>query len=81
MALTDISFTSGMRANLVNLESSVSLLERTESRLASGKGQHGSGHPTHYFTAQSHLKREADLDPAKMDGRGDPGGEGCGCRH
>lgn len=71
MALTDISLTAGMRANLVNLQSTVSLLERTQSRLASGKKVNTAlDNPTNYFTAQSHLNRAADLDSRK-DGMGE----------
>jgi len=66
MALSDISLTSGMRSNLVNLQTTVSLLERTQTRLASGKKVNTAlDNPTNYFTAQSHLNRAADLDSRK----------------
>lgn len=71
MALSDISLTSGMRSNLVNLQSTVSLLERTQTRLASGKKVNSAlDNPTNYFTAQAHSNRAADLDSRK-DGMGE----------
>jgi len=37
MSINDISLTSGMRSNLVQLQSTVTLLDRTQERLSSGK--------------------------------------------
>ena len=37
MAISDISLTSGMRSNLVSLQSTVELLNRTQERLATGR--------------------------------------------
>ena len=63
MSINDISLTSGMRNNLVNLQSTVSLLERTQGRLASGKKVNSAlDNPTNYFTAQAHMSRASDLD-------------------
>jgi len=71
MALSDISLTAGMRSNLVNLQGTVQLLERTQTRLASGKKVNSAlDNPTNYFTAQSHLNRASDLDSRK-DGMGE----------
>ena len=71
MSINDISLTSGMRNNLVNLQSTVSLLERTQGRLASGKKVNSAlDNPTNYFTAQAHMSRASDLDSRK-DGMGE----------
>jgi len=68
MSLSDISLTAGMRSNLVNLQSTVALMERTQTRLASGKKVNSAlDDPTSYFTAQSHLNRASDLDSRKND--------------
>ena len=37
MALSDISLTSGMRSNLLSLQNTSELLDRTQNRLATGK--------------------------------------------
>jgi len=43
MSLNDISLTAGMRSNLLSLQSTTNLLDRTQSRLATGKkSQHRS---------------------------------------
>jgi len=66
MALNDISLTSGMRSNLINLQSTVGLLDRTQTRLASGKKVNSPlDNPVNYFAAQSHLNRASDLDARK----------------
>jgi len=71
MALNDISLTSGMRSNLVNLQSTVALLNRTQERLASGKKVNSAlDDPTSYFAAQSHLQRASDL-AARKNGMGE----------
>jgi flagellin-like hook-associated protein FlgL len=66
MALNDISLTAGMRTNLINLQSTVSLLDRTQTRLASGKKVNSAlDNPLNYFAAQEHLNRASDLDSRK----------------
>lgn len=66
MALNDISLTSGMRTNLINLQSTVGLLDRTQTRLASGKKVNSAlDNPLNYFAAQEHLNRASDLDGRK----------------
>jgi flagellin-like hook-associated protein FlgL len=66
MAINDISLTSGMRANLVNLQDTVNLLDRTQTRLASGKKVNSAiDNPLNYFAAQNHLNRANDLDARK----------------
>jgi len=58
----DISLTSGMRSNLLSLQSTVKLLDRTQERLATGKKVNSAlDNPTNFFTAQSHTSRANDL--------------------
>jgi len=62
MAVTDITLTSGMRANLISLQGTVELLNRTQERLASGKKVNSPlDNATNYFVAKSHLDRASDL--------------------
>ena len=57
-----ISLTSGMRANLFNLQSTSKLMEQTQSRLASGKKvQSALDDPVAFFKAQEHNQRAGDL--------------------
>lgn len=66
MAVNDIQLTAGMRANLVNLQSTVSLLDRTQTRLSSGKKVNSAiDNPLNYFAAQNALNRANDLDGRK----------------
>jgi flagellin len=62
MAMNDISLTSGMRNNLVALQNTVTLLDRTQNRLSSGKKVNSAlDNPINYFAAQSHLTRASDI--------------------
>ncbi len=62
MAVTDITLTSGMRANLISLQGTVELLNRTQERLATGKKVNTPlDNATNYFVAKSHLDRASDL--------------------
>jgi flagellin-like hook-associated protein FlgL len=62
MAMQPISLTSGMRANLVSLQNTNSLLEITQKRLASGKRVNSAlDDPIAYFTAVAHEQRATDL--------------------
>jgi len=71
MSLTDISLTSGMRSNLISLQSTADLVNRTQGRLRSGKKVNSAlDNPTSYFTAQAYTNRAADLSSRK-DGMGD----------
>ena len=64
--MNDISLTAGMRTNLINLQQTVSLLDRTQTRLASGKKVNTAlDNPLNYFAAQEHLNRASDLDSRK----------------
>ena len=62
MAMQPISLTGGMRANLVSLQNTNSLLELTQKRLASGKKVNSAlDDPVAYFTALAHEQRAGDL--------------------
>jgi len=53
MAISDISLTAGMRANLISLQGTVDLLNRTQQRLATGKKVNSAlDNPTNFFTNQ-----------------------------
>lgn len=71
MAINDISLTAGMRSNLLNLQSTTNLLDRTQTRLSTGKRVNSAlDDPVAYFTAKSHNNRASDLS-AKKDGMGE----------
>ena len=62
MAMNDISLTSGMRNNLVQLQSTVTLLDRTQERLSTGKKVNTPlDNPINFFAAQGHLSRAAGI--------------------
>jgi flagellin len=62
MAMQPITLTSGMRANLVSLQNTNSLLESTQKKLASGKKVNSAlDDPVAYFTAVAHEQRATDL--------------------
>ena len=66
MALNDITLTAGMRSNLVNLQETVTLLNRTQTRLASGKKVNTAlDNPISFFTAQSHMSRASGIAALK----------------
>ena len=67
MAMSDISLTAGMRSNLLNLQSTSNLLDRTQTRLSTGKRVNSAlDDPVSFFTAQTHSNRATDL-AAKKD--------------
>jgi flagellin-like hook-associated protein FlgL len=71
MAISDISLTAGMRSNLVSLQGTVDLLNRTQERLATGKRVNSPlDNATNYFVAKSHMDRASDLSVRK-DGMGE----------
>jgi flagellin len=71
MGISDISLTSGMRSNLVNLQSTVDLINRTQTRLTTGKKVNSAlDDPTNYFTSRDHLSRASDL-ASRKDGMGE----------
>ncbi len=66
MAMQPITLTSGMRANLVSLQNTNSLLELTQKGLASGKKVNSAlDDPVAYFTAVAHEQRAGDLAARK----------------
>jgi flagellin-like hook-associated protein FlgL len=66
MAMQPITLTSGMRANLVSLQNTNSLLESTQKKLASGKKVNSAlDDPVAYFTAVAHEQRASDLASRK----------------
>jgi flagellin len=66
MAINDISLTSGMRSNLVSLQGTVDLLNRTQERLSTGKKVNSAlDDPTNYFVARDHMNRASDLASRK----------------
>jgi len=57
-----ITLTSGMRQNLFALQKTTSLMEQTQSRLATGKRiQTALDDPVNFFAAQNHQQRADDL--------------------
>jgi flagellin-like hook-associated protein FlgL len=71
MGLNDISLTSGMRSNLISLQKTSDLVNRTQDRLSTGKKVNSAlDNPTNYFTAQAYTNRASDLSGRK-DGMGD----------
>jgi flagellin len=66
MSVSDISLTAGMRTNLMNLQGTTNLLNRTQQRLSSGKQVNSAlDNPTNYFAAQNANQRASDLSDRK----------------
>jgi len=66
MAISDISLTSGMRSNLINLQSTATLLDRTQTRLSTGKKVNSAlDDPVNFFKAQSYTNRATDFSNLK----------------
>jgi flagellin-like hook-associated protein FlgL len=66
MAVSDISLTSGMRNNLLALQDTNKLINRTQDRLSTGKKVNTAlDNPTNFFAAQAHNSRAADLSSRK----------------
>jgi len=64
--MSDIYLTAGMRANLLTLQDTASLMMRTQERLSTGKKVNSAlDDPAKYFSSQAHLSRSADLDRLK----------------
>jgi flagellin len=62
MAISDISLTAGMRSNLINLQSTATLLDRTQTRLSTGKKVNTAlDDPVNFFKAQSYMNRASDF--------------------
>jgi len=66
MAINDISLTSGMRTNLLSLQDTTSLLNRTQERLSTGKKVNTAiDNPVSFFAAQSLNSRASKIDSLK----------------
>lgn len=66
MAVNDITLTSAMRSNLVNLQQTADFMSRTQTRLSSGKKVNSAiDSPVNFFTAQSLNSRASILDALK----------------
>jgi flagellin len=66
MAVNDISLTAGMRTNLLNLQKTNQLLNRTQQRISSGKQVNSAlDNPTNFFAAQNANQRASDLSDRK----------------
>jgi len=62
MAMSGITLTSGMRQSLFSLQGTSKLMDRTSSRLSSGKEvQSALDDPVNFFAAQGHNQRAGDL--------------------
>jgi len=61
-----ISLTSAMRANLLSLQNTVRLMDRTQDRLSTGKKVNSAlDNPTNYFAALGHTSRANDISSRK----------------
>lgn len=66
MAVNDISLTSGMRSNLLQLQTTSKLIDRTQERLSTGKQVNSAlDNPTNFFAAQAHMNRASDFSVRK----------------
>jgi flagellin len=66
MPVSDISLTAGMRINLLSLQKTSQLLNRTQQRISSGKQVNSAlDNPTNYFAAQNATQRASDLSDRK----------------
>ena len=66
MTVSDISLTAGMRTNLLNLQKTSQLLNRTQQRISSGKQVNSAlDNPTNFFAAQNASQRASDLSDRK----------------
>jgi flagellin len=62
MAISDISLTAGMRSNLLSLQGTANLLDRTQTRLSTGKKVNTAlDDPVSFFAAQGLRNRASDL--------------------
>jgi flagellin len=66
MAINDVSLTAGMRANLLSLQGTVDLLNRTQNRLSSGKKVNTAiDNPVSFFASQALTSRASIIDSLK----------------
>ena len=68
--VNDISLTASMRSNLLSLQNTQSLMDRTQERLSTGKKVNSAiDNPSSYYTARSLTNRASDLS-ALLDSMG-----------
>jgi len=68
MAYGNVSLTAGMRSNLITLQQTNDLMERTQTRLATGRKVNTAlDDPVKYFAALGHTQRANDLAYRKSD--------------
>ena len=66
MAINDVSLTSGMRSNLLSLQNTVDLLNRTQNRLSTGKKVNTAiDNPVSFFASQALTSRASIIDSLK----------------
>ena len=66
MALSDVSLTAGMRSNLLQLQGTAKLIDRTQERLSTGKQVNSAlDNPTNFFAAQAATNRANDFSSRK----------------
>ena len=66
MAINDVSLTAGMRSNLLSLQGTVDLLNRTQNRLSTGKKVNSAiDNPVSFFASQALTSRASVIDSLK----------------
>ena len=61
--MADISLTASMRSNLLSLQNTQSMMDRTQDRLSTGKKVNSAiDNPSSYYAAQSLTNRASDLE-------------------
>ncbi len=71
MALSDVSLTSGMRNNLLQLQNTSKSIAATQERLSTGKQVNSAlDNPTNFFASQAALNRASDFS-ARKDAMGE----------
>lgn len=64
--MADITLTLGMRNNLISLQDTSNLINRTQTRMSTGKKVNTAlDNPTNFFAAQNHMARVDDLNTRK----------------
>lgn len=64
--MAEVTLTSAMRTNLINLQQTNTLLSQTQNRLATGKKVNNAlDNPTNFFSAAAHLTRANNLSNRK----------------
>ena len=64
--MADITLTLGMRSNLLSLQATSDLINRTQTRMSTGKQVNTAlDNPTNFFAAMNHMARVDDLNTRK----------------